>query len=310
MIKQPHNQPFGKKYLKPEDVRQLKNLFIASRTIIDGAYSGHHKSPYKGSAQEFTDYREYYPGDDIRSIDWKAYARTDRHMIKLFEKETNLTCHILVDSSASMAFGGPKYSKVLKGASLSKFEYGSYLAAAIAYLVIKQGDRVGLTLFDNRIKQHIPPGGTYSHLYRILSELEFNLAGEQTSISQTLREAYPIFKRKGLLIIISDLIDEPDDIFGALNMYLHRGFDITLLQVMHKHELDLPSMPSVNFIDSESGQRLTTVPDDIRRAYKQHIQGFVKTISQRARARRIDHELISTETPFHAALRNIIERRK
>lgn len=299
----------GQKYLKAEDLQYLKNLSLAARVSVDGAYSGRHKSSLKGYSQEFADYREYNPGDEIRAIDWKAYARTDRYFIKLFEKETIMTSYLLLDSSASMGFGGYGYEKFFGAKDLSKFEYSCYLAAAICYLIVKQGDKVGLTLFDSKVKSHVPEGSTYSHLYRILDQLERNEVGAKTSISTTLRQVFPLFKRKGVLVVISDFLEEPDQIFSALDIYRHKNFEIILFHVIHQYELELPKVPSVNFIDSESGERLTTIPGDIRDSYSQQVQEHIKTLSSTAQSSGMDYQLLSTEIPYQVALQQYIGRR-
>lgn len=299
----------GQKYLDADYLRFLENLYLSTRVMAEGAYSGRHKSPFKGQAQEFTDYREYYPGDSIRTIDWKVFARTDRYVIKLSEKETVMTCHLFVDSSASMAFGGKWHEKFFGREDVSKFDYACYLAAALCYLTIKQGDKVGLTLFDSKVKYHIPAGGTYAHLYKMLTRLETNRVGEGTSVSTVMREAFPLFKRRGVIILVSDLLDDPDEIFGALDMYLHKKFEVVLFHVLHKHELELPELASVNFIDSESGDRLTSVPADIRASYSRHMQKYIDRISSTAQSRRIDYQLLSTATPYQEALQDYIARR-
>ena len=304
------NETSGQKYLRPDDLACIKNLNFASRIVVDGAYWGKHKSPLKGSSQEFTDYREYNPGDEVKSIDWKAYARTDKYVIKLFEKETVMTCYLLVDSSASMGFGGKGYEKYFGNDDISKFDYACYFAAALSYLTIKQGDKVGLTVFDSKIKYHFPAAGTYGHLYKMLSILENNAVGRETSISQALCQVYPLFKRRGILIVISDLMDEPEKLFEALDMYRHRNFEVILFHVMHKHELELPDIPSVNFVDSETRQKLSSVPADIRKEYQHHIGDYIDSIASTARDRSMDYQLISTDTPYAAALQEYMESRR
>lgn len=305
-----HAENKGQKYLRPDDLAYFKNLRFSSRVAVDGAYSGKHKSPLKGYSQEFTDYREYNPGDEIRTIDWKAYARTDKYIIKLFEKETVMTCHLLLDSSASMGFGGEGYEKYFGSDDISKYDYACYFAAAISYLTIKQGDKVGLTVFDSKIKHHFPPGGTYGHLYKMLSVLENNKTGRQTSISKALRQAFPMYKRRGILIVISDLLDEPDKIFQALDLYRHRNFEVILFHILHKNELTLPDIPSVNFIDSESDEKISSIPADIRKPYQKHIAEYIDMMATTARDRKIDYQLISTETPYVTALQEYMERRR
>ncbi len=297
------------KYLRPRDMRRLKNLWFAARVIVEGAYAGRHKSPFKGSSQEFTDYREYAPGDEIRMIDWKAFARTDRYFIKVFEKETDMTCYLLVDGSASMGFGGKAYDRFLPDEDYSKFEYGCYLAAALSYLIVKQGDKVGLTLFDDEVRSHLRPGGSLPHLYRLLHLLERYTTGRKTSISHVLRNTFPLFRQKGLVLVISDLLDDPEEIFDALNLYRYGGHEVILFHLLHRYELELPPLASVNFIDSETDERVTSVPGDIRESYQELIGEFTDQISSYANARGIDYQLMSTDTPFHEALEKYLEKR-
>jgi uncharacterized protein (DUF58 family) len=296
-------------YLSDSDMLFLKNLQFAPRIRVDGAFSGKHKSPLRGHSQEFTDYRDYVPGDEIRKIDWKVYGRTDRHIIKLSEQETVLNCHVLLDSSASMAFGGQAYKQHFGAQDISKFDFAGRLAAGLAYLLIKQGDKVALTLFDEAIKAHIPSAGTYSHLHHILNLLKNNRVGHSTKLSHTLREAYALMNRRGILIVISDFLDEQQDLFEALDMYRHRNFEVILFHVLHRYELDLPPLASVNFIDAETLERLTSIPREVRKSYQQQLSGFMESMATIASARRIDYECMSTETPPLEALQQYFERR-
>jgi uncharacterized protein (DUF58 family) len=255
------------------------------------------------------DYREYNPGDEIRSIDWKAYARTDRYFIKLFEKETDLNCYILVDKSASMGYGGPAYRELLPADDVSKLDYACFLTAALAYLMVKQGDNVSVSLFDTRLVQHIRPGGTFPHLYGILNALERQKAGERTAISRILQEAYPLVRRRGLLIVISDFLDEPEAVFRALDRYRHRHFEIILFHVLHQYEFELPPIDRVKFVDAETGETIASRPADIRESYAAEIQNFVRTLSASARARNINYNFITTETPYNEALRKYLLNR-
>ena len=298
------------KYLDERTLAFLKHLSFSARGAVDGAYTGKHKSFIKGHSQEFTDYREYMPGDDIRKIDWKVFGRTDRYMIKLCEQETVMTCHLLVDSSASMAFGGSWHEKYFGNQDISKYDYACYLSVAISYLLLQQGDRVSLTLFGSDIEQHLPAGSTFSHLSEILNALEVQKVRHRTSLCKVLQQASPLLKRRGILILVSDLMDDPESLFSMLGMYLHRNFEVVLFHVLHKHELELPEMAAVNFIDSESGERLTSIPADIRQAYNRELQGYIESIQSMAEARKIDYELMSTEVPYPVALQGYIERRR
>jgi uncharacterized protein (DUF58 family) len=297
------------KYLSPKDLAKTKNLIFAARTIVEGAYAGRHKSPFKGSSPEFVDYREYHPGDEIRTIDWKAYARTDRHFIRLFEKETDMNCYILVDKSASMGFGGTKYKDVLSDPGIAKLDYAFSLAASLCYLLVKQGDKVGLTLFDREVRAHFAPGGKFGHLYAILNSMERQKPGGPTSVSRVLREAFPLYRRRGLLVVISDFLDNTDELFRSLGMYLHRRFEIILFHVLHEFEHELPPLGSVHFIDSETGERVTTQPAEIHKAYQAQLKQFIGAISEGCKARNIDYNLINTTTPYGQVLEKYLLRR-
>ena len=295
--------------LEESDLQCLRHLRFVPRVRIEGAYIGKHQSPLRGQSQEFTDYRDYSPGDEIRRIDWKVYGRTDRHIIKLSEQETVLTCYLMLDSSASMAFGGRSYEDYFGAEDVSKFDYAGRLAAALAFLIVQQGDKVGLTLFDAQVRCHLPAGGTFAHLHRLLAMLQSNRAGRKTQLIEALRQAYALLPRRGVLILISDLLDDPEDLFEALDMYRHRNFEIILFHVMHQHELELPQLTSINFIDAESGERLTSIPADIRKTYHKELKGFMDQVRTIAASRRMDYELMSTAIGPYAALEQYLGRR-
>ena len=298
------------KYLNYQDLKGLRHLLFAARTIVEGQYAGRHKSPFRGAAPEFVDYREYSPGDELRTLDWKAFARTDRYFVKLFEKETDMNCYILLDTSGSMSYGGGPTRTVLPEAGLSKLEYACYLGAALTYLMVKQGDKVGMTLFDEDINAHVPPGGTFGHLYTIVSKLERARPGRNTAVSEVLRKCFGLYSRRGLLIIISDMLDEPEAIFKALSMYTHRGFEIIIFHVFHRYEHRLPPLANANFIDAETSELLTCLPADIEQSYNAKIDDYIQTYRSLSRARGIDYNFINTETPYSAALEKYLLRRR
>jgi len=251
------------RFLKPEDVLKLKSYEFAPRMVVEGYFAGTHRSSHKGQSSDFFDYREYSPGDDIRSIDWHVYARTDRHFVRLFEQYTDMVCYLFLDSSASMGYGQP----------FSKLDYCSFFTAALAYLIIKQGDLVSLTISDDSIRHHFPAGSTHNHLTNILNSLERNQAEERTNLAEALLRATPLLKKRGILVIISDLLDDPGRFFTALNPYLHRGFQVMIFHILHPDELKLPPRGYVRFQDMETGQHLTTDSDAI-------IKGYVEAVSQ------------------------------
>lgn len=299
----------GRKFLDPKDMLRFKNLLFSARTVVEGLYAGRHRSPYRGSSPEFVDYREYYPGDEIKSIDWKAFARTDRYFIRLFERETDLRCHILLDVSASMGFGGREHRDFFPDRELSKLEYASHLAAALIYLMVKQGDQVSLTTFDEKVQRHIPPAGTFSHVYALLNALEQQRAARRTAVAEVLAEACPLFRRRGLVVVISDLLEEPAALFRALNQYRHRGMEVILFHIFHKYEYHLPPVPNVHFIDAEEGASITVAPDDVRREYCARVDAFVEALRTGARSRKIDYNLVVTDAPHSAVLEKYLLRR-
>ncbi len=305
----PERKPREFKYLKPAELRGMKNLLFAARSIVEGYYSGRHRSRFKGASPEFVDYRQYYPGDELRSIDWKAYARTDRHFVKLFEKETDLTATILLDVSASMAFGGTVNQPALPDGGFTKLEYGSYLSAALAYVLIKQGDKTGMVLFDEHVRSFTPPGGTVRHLYNLLNSLETCKPGGGTATAVALRKAFGLLKQRGVVIIVSDLLDEPDDIFNALRQYTHRGFEIIVFHLLHAQEVTLPDVPNANFIDAETGDEIICQPNDVAQSYGDLLEAYRKDIEARCRARNIAYTFITTETPYQDVLGRFLAQR-
>jgi len=295
--------------LQPSALANLQNLLFASKVIVEGAFAGRHRSPYKGSAAEFIDYREYNPGDEIRTIDWKAYARSDRYFIKLFQTETDMNGYLLVDCSASMGYGGPSYERLFGKETVSKLDYAKHLAAAISFLLVQQGDRVGLTLFDDRIRTHRPPGGTFPHLYTLLDAMDKQELGKQTSLSGTLRETYSLIKRRGLLIVVSDFLDDVDEVIKALNMYRHRNFEVLLFHVMHPYERKLPPLDSINFVDSESGAMMTSRSGDIAEAYEAEVNTFIEGLRSAAVARGIEYRTVLTDEPYSDVIREFLLKR-
>ena len=295
--------------LRPRDLARFQNLLFSARTIVEGKYAGRHRSPFKGSSPEFVEYKVYSPGDPIDAIDWKAFARTDRHYIRLTEKQTDMNCHLLLDCSGSMAYAGMGTRRGGEGDGLSKFEYGRLLTAAMAYLMVRQGDKVSLTLFDRDLRVHKPGGGTFPHLYSLLHLMERQRPQGETQLTPMLRKCFGLFKRKGLLVIVSDFYDDPAEIFQALNLYTHRGFEVVLFHVLHEQEYRLPDVDQVRFVDMEGPGKLTCNARDLREGYDREMAGFLRALRTGAAARGMDYSLVTTEQPYHEALRKYLLRR-
>lgn len=325
-------RPHPHSYLRPAELRRLKNLLFTARTIIEGHYAGRHRSRSRGQSIEFADYREYCPGDEITDIDWKAYGRTDKLFVKLFEAQTDMVVYPMLDCSASMGYAGMgSFTPSVEGAEvpgfepspaphhegaappadgpLSKFEYACYLLAALAFLVIKQGDKVALGLFRERLDDFIAPGGTFQHLYDALNRLEHAVPSGRTDVPAALRHAFPTMRSRGLLVVVSDFLEEPAALFEALGLYRHRHFEIILFHVLHDEELHLPLAPNVRFVDSETGETIRTIPADIRQDYERRLNQHVDQLRRGCAARRIDYNLVTTATSYHSVLeRYLVDR--
>ncbi len=283
------------RYLRPADLKRLQNMEFVARRIVDGYFSGKHRSQQRDLAQEFLDYRGYAPGDDLRLLDWKVSARTDRDYIKLFRQHTGMLCYVLLDKSNSMAYRASKDD-------LSKLEYASYLAAALSFLVVKQGDRTGFCLFDDDVRNYHPPGATMGHLFGILRDLEYLKPGRRTRLAQVLRKTFHLTTRRGLLIVISDFLDDPTEVFRSLGLFTHKRFEVVLFHVLHDHELHLPEVDHARFLDLETREVLVTEPEGIRRAYQQELDDYLTQMRTHARARRIDYNLVTTSTHYNEAI--------
>lgn len=276
------------KYLRPEDIRKLATFEFAPQALVEGYLAGRHRSRSRGSSIEFRDYRQYVPGDDPAMIDWRVFARTDRHYLRTYEQETNMECHVFLDSSASMGFG----------AGISKLDYASFFAAALACLVVMTNDRVSLQIFDDGIRHFYPPGSTRGHLRNLLHALEANVPGNETSLAEALRRSYPLLKRRGTLVVISDFLDDPAEIFAALSSYLHRGFRIHLFHVIDPEELALKRRGLVTFRDMESGERIVAHTERIREAYQQAMHAHVANLRRLATRRGVDYGVARTDTHY------------
>lgn len=279
----------GQRFLRPEDITRLKSYRFAPAALVEGYYTGRHRSRKRGPSTEFREYRQYAPGDDPALLDWRVFARTDRHVIRTFEKETDMNCTILLDASGSMGFGR----------NPSKLEYASFFAAALSYLVIRAGDRVALQVFDDGIREVLPHGSTRRHLHRILNLLERNRPGNTTSTATALARAFPTLPRRGPLLIVSDLLDDPAAIFRALSQYLHAGFGLYLFQILDPIELSLATEGLLTYRDLEDGRRVVADTEQIRSAYADAMQTHIRTLRALAVRRRIVYGISRTDAMFY-----------
>ena len=280
-------------YFDPKVLRGLKNLYLRARFIVDGVMVGIHPSQAKGLSSEFEEHRGYSQGDDIRHIDWKAYAKFDRYFIKEYHEATNLKAYIAMDSSSSMGYASDGWSK---------FDYGSTLAASLAYLMLKQQDAVGLVTFSNKIEKIIPPKATHDHLFAILKELEDRRPEGETSAASVLQELAASLKRRGLIILISDLLDKHEEVVKGLKQLRSRGSDIMVFQLLDKDELQFPFKEPSLFQDMEEDLKLLADPHAIRSAYLDAIHTLIIGYREACASHLIDYSLFDTSIGLDRAL--------
>lgn len=288
------------KYLNPKTLATLANMQIRARMVVEGFIVGLHKSPYHGFSVEFAEHRAYGPGDNLRYLDWRLYGKTDRFYIKQFEEETNLKAHIILDKSKSMAYGS---------GDLSKLQYGSYLSAALTYLLLRQQDAVGLTLFDTEVRTHIRPSSRPSMLNNILTQLENVTPGEETSIGHSLHHLADRINRRGLVIIISDMLDDLDNIMHGLKHFRHDRHEVLVFHVLDPREIDFSFDAHTKFKDMESGEVKATEPWHIQKEYQKAVENFRTTLGVRCREQHVDYIPLSTDQSLDVALLAYLNKR-
>ncbi len=289
------------RYLDPAIVARLGTIDLKAKTIVEGFLTGLHRSPFKGFSVEFAEYRQYLPGDDLATLDWKIYARTDRHVVKKFEEETNLECHIMLDVSRSMGYGSH---------AVTKLEYASYLAGALAYLMNRQRDAVGLLTFDDHIRDLLPSSARPGHLKAVLLTLERLTLGTRTDIAKPLGDLVQAIRKRGLVVLISDLLDEPDRIIEGLKHFRYRGTDVVVFQVLDPDELSFPFERAARFRDLESDREVVAVPAAVRDAYKARLDAMVSNFRTVLGQNGIDYTLLDTSQPLELALLPYLQTRR
>ena len=280
-------------FLDPAIVARIGSLELIARTIVEGFLVGLHRSPFKGFSVEFSEFRPYVPGDDPATIDWKLAARRDRYYVKKFEEETNLECHLLLDVSASMAYGSQ---------TVDKLQYGSFVLAALAYLMHRQRDGVALTLFDHQVVDAVPAGARSGHLRRLLARLSRAEAGTRSDVAMPLHRLAARMQRRGLVVLVSDLLDDPAGIIEGLKHLRFRGSDVLVFQVLDPAELTFPFEQAARFRDLESADEVPVVPARVRRHYLAQIDALVERYREALRPADIDYHLLRTDRPLDTAL--------
>ena len=271
----------------------LKNLYLRARFVVDGVMVGIHPSLAKGFSSEFEGHREYSQGDDIRHIDWKAYAKFDRYYLKEYREATNLRAFLLLDSSSSMNYGTDGWNK---------FNYGSTLAASLAYLMLKQQDAVGMITFSTKIEKIIPPKATHGHLFAILKELEERKPVGKTAAGPVLQELAGSLKRRGLILLISDLLDEPEEVLRGLKQLRSKGNDVMVFHLLDRDELEFPFDKPTLFQDLEEDLKLLTDPHAVRSAYLKTLHSLIENYKKACASNQIDYSLFDTSVGLDRAL--------
>jgi uncharacterized protein (DUF58 family) len=288
------------RYFDPEGLARVGHMELVARQVVEGFLTGRHRSPYHGFSVEYLDHRAYTPGDDLRTIDWKILARTDKYHVKLFEDETNLRAYILLDCSASMTF---------RSDGISKLEYGSYLAAALTHLMLHQNDAVGLVLFDSEIRQFLAPRARPTQFRQVLDLLESPPTHGDTDVGTILHEVAERIKRRGLVLIISDLIDDEAKIANGLQHFRHNHHEVVVFQVMDDAELTFPYDRITRFKDIEGAGRVVTNPNSLRTRYLNRIQTFLDGIKAACFERGISYNLANTKQNYDTFLASYLEKR-
>jgi uncharacterized protein (DUF58 family) len=291
----------SKRSLHPEVIKRIGRLEIRARHIVEGLLSGMHRSPYFGQSVEFLQHRQYTPGDDLRRVDWKVWGKQDRLYVKQYEEDTNLRCCLLVDTSASMDYGG---------GAMTKCDYAVTAAAALAYLLLRQQDAVGCAVFDEAIRQTIPLRTSTSHLTTIVRSLEPRQPRDKTQVYDVLARVAEIYPRRGMMVLISDLLVDATDIQRGLRLLRQRGHDVLVLHVLDDDELDFPFARPSRFEGLETDDHLTCNPRALRDGYLAALEQFLATVRHGCARDNVDYALIRTSMPLDAALTAFLKHRQ
>jgi len=281
------------RYLDPAIIARLGTIDLKARTIVEGFLTGLHRSPYKGFSVEFAEYRQYLPGDDLATLDWKVFARSDRHFVKKYEEETNLTCHLLIDVSGSMGYAS---------GAVTKLQYASYLTGALAYLMHRQRDSFGLIAFDDGISALLPASARSSHLRSVLLALERLRPGAGTNVAKPLHDLAKAVRKRGMVVLVSDLLDDPAAVLEGLKHFRHRGTDVIVFHVLDPFELKFPFEQAARFRDMETAEEVMAVPGSIRADYLEKMEGLIAFHRRELGLAGIDYCLLDTSQPLELGL--------
>ena len=290
-----------KKYLNPSVISKLNSLELRARLVVEGFMVGLHKSPYHGFSVEFSEHRPYMQGDSLKDIDWKVYGKTEKFFIKQYEEETNLKSYVLLDTSRSMNYASE--------GNITKLEYASTLVAGLSYLMLRQQDAVGLSLYSERINKYLPPKASKAYLQEILKSLSETLASDKTNTASSLHTIAEKIKRRGLVIIVSDLFDDINSVLTALKHFRYKKNEVIVFQVLDPQERYFAFGTDAIFKDMETEDEITTQPYQIQKAYREAMSEFVGKIKAECLNSNIEYNLIETSMPFDKALFSYIQKR-
>ena len=289
-----------RKYLRPETVAMLNSMSLRARLVVEGYIIGHHRSPYHGFSVEFAEHRSYGPGDEIKHIDWKLFGKTDRLYVKRYQEETNLRAHIILDTSKSMLYSS---------AEVSKLSYANSLAASLSYLMINQQDAVGIAKFSEKIDTFIPPKARPSHLNLILSQLDDKDSGNDTQIGMVLHELADRIKKRGMVILISDLLDKPENIMKGLKHFRHQNQEVIVFHIQDRKESEFDFETRTKFFDMETGEEIVTEPWHIRSNYNELISKLESNYKSNCRENLIDYVPLFTDQSLDIGITEYLIKR-
>lgn len=292
--------PDSKRFLHPEAIKRIARLDLRARHIVEGFLSGMHRSPYFGQSVEFLQHREYVPGDDLRNVDWKVWARQDRLYVKQFEEDTNLRCTMVVDVSQSMQYGS---------GALTKYEYAATIASSLAYLVLQQQDAVGCITFDDKVRMRIPIRSKRNHIHSIIESLNVETPQDKTDIYDVLRTVTETVPRRGMIVLISDLLGDVEGILKGLKLLRQRGHDVLVFHVMDDDELDFEFNGPMRFDGLESEDFLNCNPRSLREGYLEALHEFLDRVRRQCAQNVVDYALIRTSDPLDAVLAKYLSSR-
>ncbi len=289
--------------LDPHTLARLHGLELRARRIVEGYVAGLHRSPYEGFSNEFAEHREYTPGDDLRYVDWKVFGKTDKVYLKQFEEETNLVCYLLLDTSESMTYQGP-------GTPMSKLAYAQCAAAALAYLVLHQRDSVGLVTFDDQLRTLVRPSSTPTQLKQLLQVMEETTGGRKTSTGPVFHDLAERLARRGIVVVLSDLLDDAASLLAGLKHFRYRRHDVIVLHLLDPAEIDFPFQQVTLFKGLESLGDVVTEPRSLRAAYQREVRAYLREVRAGCRAQQVDYLLVRTDQPLDLMLRTFLSARK